>query len=544
MNFKLESELRVGQVVEIKGKKVICRIFESKNGPFIFIDGEIIKNVSIGSYVIIPVGFNLIVGKIEGEYAVEKERRSSLYNEIELISRKIEISILGTYENNIFTLGISNMPLINSDVYVATKQFLDKIFIFNTNEKGEEELSICIGKDIYNDLPITVSIEKLFANHIGIFGNTGSGKSNTLAYLYTQLFDTLKFNKKHEFIFLDYSNEYANCFEQDKTLVNLGGDCLEKLYLPRDAVFNVEFWQALSSAAEKTHKPFVKDTISEFNRKNNIKNKLQQLIVANSELDKKCANKINDYIEYIDEKENDFYRFYGCAIYIAIKKYGSSKTQYLDQSFWALLNRIEQQCMNLNKYIKFNQEDYSNIIVVNMNLLPLDDKLILSYLISNRFYKMFSERRSENNTINLIIDEAHKVLSLPRDGDNNTIKEYMLMRFEEYIKEGRKFGFYLTIASQRPSDISSMFLSQMHNYFVHRLVNQNDIDNLSNSISFLDETSFKMISSLKVGSCIYSGIAAKFPTIVQIPKLKDELSPVSNNVSITAETVLKSRDDN
>lgn len=41
-------------------------------------------------------------------------------------------------------------------------------------------------------------------------------------------------------------------------------------------------------------------------------------------------------------------------------------------------------------------------------------------------------------------------------------------RFEEIVKEGRKFGYYLTIASQRPSDISATIVSQIHNYLIKR----------------------------------------------------------------------------
>lgn len=539
MNFEFNKELRIGQVIEIRGKKVVCKIFSNKNGPFIFVDGEIIKNITIGNYVVIPVGFNFIIGKIEGEFAIEKENNSLLYNEIELLSRKIEISIFGTYEKDLFTLGISFMPLINSDVYIAPKRLLDKMFIFNIDNKGDEELSINVGNDLYNDYPISVSIEKLFANHIGIFGNTGSGKSNTLSYLYTQLFNKLDFDSKHEFIFLDFSNEYSNCFTDEKTVINLGGESEEKLYLPREDFFNNEFWQNLSDAAEKIHKPFIKDVIKQFNNKTvKIKDMIDFLEVHRyNGLDSISKNKLENLLKI--DKNDDFSYFIKCLNYIAISKYGTSKTKYLENSFWALINRIEQHCDVLSKYIKFNKEEYSNILVINMNLLSLEYKLILSYLISNRYYNLFNKRISNNNTINLIIDEAHKILSLPHELENNFFKEYLIRTFEEYIKEGRKFGFYLTISSQRPSDISPMFLSQMHNYFIHRLVNQNDISNLSNSISFLDDTSFKMISSLKVGSCIFSGVSAKFPTIIQIPKLNEEKSPKSNNISITANTIIK-----
>jgi hypothetical protein len=47
-----------------------------------------------------------------------------------------------------------------------------------------------------------------------------------------------------------------------------------------------------------------------------------------------------------------------------------------------------------------------------------------------------------------------------------------LETFEEIIKEGRKFGVFLTVASQRPSDISPTIISQLHNYFIHKLMNE------------------------------------------------------------------------
>ena len=342
MKFKFEKELRVGQVIEIKGKKVVCRIFKNKNGPFVFLNGEIIKNVTIGSYVIIPVGYNLIVGKIEGEYAVEKPNNNALYNEIELLSRKVEISILGTYDNDKFTLGISYMPLINSDLYIAPKYVLDNLFIFESDNVDGDGGTISIGADIDNNLPVSVSVEKLFANHIGIFGNTGSGKSNTLAYLYTKLFQKYDFEKHNEFIFLDYSNEYSYCFTSNKTVINLGEGEDELLYLSRDDVFNSEFWLSLTEAAEKTHAPFIKESLRKYKNItsfNKLREELNVLINkplgdAKTERDKKTITQVERYLEdYVNE--SDFNKFFGCCLYIAIDKF-SYKSQGLDSNFWAL----------------------------------------------------------------------------------------------------------------------------------------------------------------------------------------------------------------
>ena len=59
---------------------------------------------------------------------------------------------------------------------------------------------------------ISLSVNDLFAGHIGIFGNTGSGKSNTLAKIYTELFNLPNLNEnfksKSKFIFIDFNGEY------------------------------------------------------------------------------------------------------------------------------------------------------------------------------------------------------------------------------------------------------------------------------------------------------------------------------------------------
>ncbi len=45
-------------------------------------------------------------------------------------------------------------------------------------------------------------------------------------------------------------------------------------------------------------------------------------------------------------------------------------------------------------------------------------------------------------TTNLIIDEAHNILSVNRNREGDKWRDYRLDVFEEIIKEGRKFGFF------------------------------------------------------------------------------------------------------
>jgi DNA helicase HerA-like ATPase len=102
--------------------------------------------------------------------------------------------------------------------------------------------------------------------------------------------------------------------------------------------------------------------------------------------------------------------------------------------------------------------------------------------------------------------------------------------FEELIKEGRKFSTFLTISSQRPYDISPTIISQLHNYFIHRLINENDIKAIERTIAYLDKLSFESIPILSVGSCFVAGLASDIPIKVDVDLLPIEMQPKSETI--------------
>ena len=122
-----------------------------------------------------------------------------------------------------------------------------------------------------------MGINSLFASHIAIFGNTGSGKSYTLAKIYRELFlrykDSQNFRTKARFFLLDFNGEYIDdesetddviVDEEFKNVYQLstrtpeGGD---KVPVTRDAIGDYEFWSVLLEATPKTQAPFLRRAI-------------------------------------------------------------------------------------------------------------------------------------------------------------------------------------------------------------------------------------------------------------------------------------------
>lgn len=142
-----------------------------------------------------------------------------------------------------------------------------------------------------------------------------------------------------------------------------------------------------------------------------------------------------------------------------------------------------------------------NVVIYSLLDVNIDFKKLMPLIICK--YQYDSHKQQQNvKSLHIIIDEAHNILSTSSERESQTWKDYRLETFEEIIKEGRKFGAFLTIASQRPSDISETIISQLHNYFIHRLVNNEDIRAIGKAVSFIDNNSFEMIPVLPQGACI------------------------------------------
>lgn len=149
--------------------------------------------------------------------------------------------------------------------------------------------------------------------------------------------------------------------------------------------------------------------------------------------------------------------------------------------------------------------------------------------------QLYEENKRKNNPdtfLNIIVDEAHNILSRSSERESEQWKDYRLETFEEIIKEGRKFGVFLTIASQRPSDISPTIISQLHNYFLHRLINNNDIIAVEKTIAYLDKVSFDYLPILPTGTCILAGLLAQVPVVIDIDKIEDDFEPKNKTIKL------------
>ena len=201
-----------------------------------------------------------------------------------------------------------------------------------------------------------------------------------------------------------------------------------------------------------------------------------------------------------------------------------------------LLQRIESRSKFLNKLIEIDEEKSDTVLeIISLRDCNQEAKKIIPLLIAKQNYELHKKSINSDKldkTFHIIIDEAHNILSEQSTREEENWKDYRLEVFEEIIKEGRKFGFYMTIASQRPYDISPTIMSQIHNYFLHRLVNELDLRMISNTINTLDSLSKDSIPNLAPGQCVLTGTMFEPSILVQVDKLEKSKMPNSDNADL------------
>lgn len=611
------SVLKVGMVISVEGRTIKVLVDKEKNTSHLFYKGELVKSIVVGSYVKITKGFEELVGKIEGEYIEEDvfQSRKNYKSDITIVRRILVISLLGYFNKFTFARGIKELPLIDNECFLLDEKEFSKVHHFI----NEDDIPIHIGQLAQErGMPINLGINGLFASHIGIFGNTGSGKSYTLAYLYHTLFQQYKditgFKNNAAFFLIDFNGEYIHPYDKNsdhvitdashKSTYNLSTKKTGEQQFPinKDFLTDVSIWKIILEATEKTQTPFISRVIFNDYLNNQIEQKelfnkcildlVYQILESNNylyiELPAKLLsdinhvisadlhnliNKFRQHLNYHGKDNNKFYfKINGRSIYSdnndfkstihawfqdvdlydpklsPIKKtwlkfiyqyYNEIVRGYSNQEHLApLIKRMETRIPELEKVICIEEKEKKDKTNSNLNIISLKDvnthmKKILPLILCKQLYEEKKADSNKSSFLNIIIDEAHNILSEDSQRESEQWKDYRLETFEEIIKEGRKFGVFLTIASQRPSDISPTIISQLHNYFLHRLINNNDIKAIERTVSYLDKVSFESLPILPTGTCILAGLVAQVPVVVEINKINDQYKPFNQTIKPT-----------
>lgn len=231
----------------------------------------------LNGYVLLPnesgstVGFISWIGIERGGFG--KNSRGGEMGLVDLPSpvRRMRVSPIGTLisEHSLtagkvehkLRRGVTSFPSVGDQVLIPTVQQVAAIV--GANEPGR---SVKIGTSpMAASAEIFVDPDKLFGRHLAVLGNTGSGKSCTVAGLIHWSLDAAKKSqnnqgKKHanaRFLVLDPNGEYAKAFESSQNArVFRPGAGVNPFELPA-WIWNSQEWAAVAQAQPGAQRPLL-----------------------------------------------------------------------------------------------------------------------------------------------------------------------------------------------------------------------------------------------------------------------------------------------
>lgn len=131
------------------------------------------------------------------------------------------------------------------------------------------------------------------------------------------------------------------------------------------------------------------------------------------------------------------------------------------------------------------------------------------------------ERREERRPILIVIDEAHNVCSPSPETD---VERALTRQLVQIAAEGRKFGLWLLLSTQRPGKIHPNVLSQCDNLGLMRVNSPRDLVDMAQVFGFAGEDQIRESTGFAQGQALFAGGFVDKPTVVQVGRRLTEES--------------------
>lgn len=466
----------LGQIYKINGFKILVKISELNLVKNVFVHNFNTNFISIACLV----GTKLLDGRIL-ILTIEE-----IYNKDDEVFA--ETSINGIYDsiNESFQFGTDSYPIINENVFIINNDILVSILGFNKSNDNST-----IGTYIYNkEIAVGYNPNILFGKHLGIFGNTGSGKTCTVVSLIQNYIRNNK-QKNIKFIILDINGEYKNAFYENEA------ECFEfsSLRFHHRNLNNLEYGK-LFRAAEGVQFPALKNCIEELNNNDNIWqikdliSKLSEWIYNNATTDK-----------YRQKETFSINQLTGLLRSMMLR----IESILSDEELIKVIDNVDG-----DDTIETIKKSNKKVFILDLPISS-DSLDIILYILFKKLYIEKRKRDSFDSHVCLLLEEAHRYIE--RNQEESKLGNYYI---DKLAREGRKFGISLIISSQVPSMLSYEIISQCNSVIMHKITSKQDLEYLKCVMRLSSNAFYSQMSALEKQYAIVCGEAFPNDVVVKI----------------------------
>jgi DNA helicase HerA-like ATPase len=469
---------------------------------------------TVGKFIGVVSGEGVIIGMVT-QISEQPGARGASIAHIDLFGEMRERNGVPA-----FSRGISDYPTIGEPALLMTNEELRLIY-------GNSRATAHVGT-LRQDPTIRalVDVDELLNKHFAILGTTGVGKSSGVAIILQQV---LAARPDLRIFLVDPHNEYGRCFGDKAQVLNP-----RNLRLPFwlfnfeetvDAFFGgrpgideeVEILAEVIPIAKGAYLQYRNNTERTLTKKRDPKS-------AGFTPDTPAPYRIEDLLGLIDERM------------------GKLENRSSRMHHYKLMQRIQTFRNNPRYAFMFENAnvggDTMAEIISNLFRLPANGKpvtvmqlagfpaevvdSVVSVLCRMAFdFGLWSDGVAP---LLFICEEAHRYASSAESRTGFGPTRRALSRI---AKEGRKYGVYLGLVTQRPCEIDPNIISQCNTLFVMRLANDRDQALIRSAISDAASSLLTFVPSLGTGEAFVFGSGVALPMQMKFNHVPEHFRPSS-----------------
>ncbi|WP_298240539.1 DUF87 domain-containing protein [uncultured Bradyrhizobium sp.] len=497
-----------GRVISVRGSLARVGLLAESHMPI----SEV--RATVGRFVSIRSSSSVIVAMIT---EVSCENLSSGDNYIAVASVDLLGEILNASDKPKFQRGVTNYPTIGDAVDLITSQELRTIYA----PTGSDQINVGF---LQQDRSVVayVDIEEMLSKHFAVLGSTGVGKSTGVSLLLNEI---LKARPNLRIFLLDVHNEYGRCFGDRALVLNPRNLKLPFWLFNFEEIVDVLFGgragvpEELDILAEVI--PLAKGVYTQYQNADRIGLKRIDPKQIGYTVDTPVPYRLVDLMSLIDERM------------------GKLENRSSRIIYHKLISRIEAVRNDPRYAFMFDNAnvggDTMAEVISHLFRLPANGKpmtvmqlagfpaevidSVVSVLCRMAFdFGLWSDGVSP---MLFVCEEAHRYASADRNiGFGPTRKAV-----SRIAKEGRKYGVYLGLITQRPAELDATIISQCNTLFTMRLANDRDQALLRAAVSDAAANLLSFVPSLGTREVLAFGEGVALPTRLRFKEVPPHQLP-------------------
>ncbi len=480
----------VGSVTSVTGSKAGVSLPPRRRA-----DGQ---SATVGKFVGVEAGRSLIVGVITAVRAGESEDRDAC-GEIDLMGN-IRYDEDGERR---FHRGVSDYPAIGDRIVLMDSSHLR--LIYHSSGRGSIEIGT-----LHQDptIPARIDVDDLLNKHFAVLGTTGVGKSSGTAVILDEI---LKARLDLRIFLLDGHNEYGRCFGDRAHVVNSRNlklpfwlfnfeEIVDVIYGGRPGI--EEELEVLSEVI-----PIAKGMYSQYKMPTGAIRRKGDTRASGYTIDTPVPYTLQDLLSLIDERM------------------GKLENRAARMHFHRLMTRIEAIRSDPRYTFMFENAnvggdtmgdllsqlfrlDPSGKPVTVMQLAGLPAEVVDAVVcVLCRLAFDFGLWSDGAVPLLVVCEEAHRYASV----DHTTGFHPTRRALARIAREGRKYGVFLGLVTQRPAELDPTIIAQCGTLFAMRMANDRDQALLRSAVSDAAANLLAFVPSLETREMVAFGEGVPVP---------------------------------